>query len=444
MDDFWFFKIANIIFSSAFLIWAWCIKKVIGVWLNPVSIFLLFWFLYTAFPLLVAFEVPVNPIAVIYILLFCIIFSLPTFLFRWSVAFKSNIRKPEAAYYFDTSVMRSSLYVLSGLSIVMVFFGILQQGISVNQVMNNPLSVGGEYAGKRYSGEIVSSVWAQIGMQCSYYTVALGGLIYGSRSNSFKRKAMLLIVVFMPALMVMLLQSAKGLFFLSIFIFVGGLLVARVYNKDYRLLSFSDFRSLMVYGLLIFPFLVLSFLARGLQKVEDFSFIVDRLRHSLISYSSVHLPAFSDWFSERYLNDSLMVYKQESFTVGFYTFMSFFQLAGDDRSVPVGVYDEYYRYGDYITGNLYTVFRGLITDFGLIGSLIFALGFGSVFCFGYWGLLTLRKSAFSITFFIYSVAISYQSYIISTLTWMTIPVAFLAQWFLLFLLMKVRVGPGRG
>ncbi|HHK2201468.1 TPA: oligosaccharide repeat unit polymerase, partial [Pseudomonas aeruginosa] len=138
----------------------------------------------------------------------------------------------------------------------------------------------------------------------------------------------LLFFTFLPALLVMLLQSAKGLFFFSIFLFFGGMLVSRVYNKNYTLVGFKDFRFLLLYGLLILPILIFSFLSRGIYQLDDTALMINRLRYYLVTYSSVHLPAFSDWFSERYFGESLMHYRQESSTLGFYTFMSFFQLAG--------------------------------------------------------------------------------------------------------------------
>jgi hypothetical protein len=104
----------------------------------------------------------------------------------------------------------------------------------------------------------------------------------------------------------------------------------------------------------------------------------------------------------------------------------------------MGIYDEFYAYGDYISGNLYTVFRGTITDFGLAGSLIFAFIVGSVCALNFWYLLGTKKSEFSIVFFIYFVAISYQTYIISTLTWLTISVVVAAQWIMLILLTRIR------
>lgn len=438
MDEFWVLKIVNLFISSLFLVGAWGARKGVGAWLNPMSISFLFWFLYTAFPLVVAFEVPVSPLAIVYILLFCTVFSLSGLVFPWSTAFALNKRKLNSDFYFDRSLFVFVFYVAAVLSGVFIFLGVLQQGIPIDQLVENPIAFGGAYAGKRYAGEIVSNVFSQLGLQCGYYTAVLGGLIYGSRVKRGAR-TMILLLSFMPALLIMFLQSSKGLFFFSIFLFLGGVLVTRIYNKNYTLMDLGGLRRLFVCGLLVFPVVIASFLSRGIYQLDDMEQIVSRLRYYLVGYSSVHLPAFSDWFSERYLGESLMNYRQEEFTAGFYTFMSFFQMLGDERYVPMGVYDEFYTYGDHIKGNLFTVFRGFITDFGLIGSMLFAFVLGLVCNFCYWRLLVRNKSAFAITFFIFFVAISYQTYIISSLTWLTLPFVFLIQWVILLCLMRLDI-----
>nr|WP_262924924.1 O-antigen polymerase [Pseudomonas guariconensis] len=438
VDEFWFFKVVNLFIASLFLVGAWCSRKGVGVWLNPASILFLFWFLYTALPLLAAFEAPVNPLALIYILTFCLAFSLSGLVFPWSKAFALNDHKLNAQFYFDGGLYPLVFYLMAVFSAIMIFIGVLQQGISIDQVIENPISAGGVYAGKRYSGEIVSSVYAQLGLQASYCTAILGGLMYGARSYGRSRK-LVLVFSFVPALLVMAMQSAKGLFFFSIFLFLGGILVARIYNKNYTLVDVKGFRSLFMCGLLVLPVVIASFLSRGVYQLNDLEQVLNRLRFYLVTYSSVHLPAFSDWFSERFLGESLMNYKQDYLTGGFYTFMSFFQLAGDNREVPMGTYDEYYAYGEYVKGNLYTIFRGLISDFGLIGSIFFGFVLGFLCNLGYWRLLCKRESAFAIVFFIFFVAFIYQTYTVSSLTWLTLPFVFMIQWAMLACLIKLKI-----
>lgn len=438
MDEFWFFKAVNLFIASLFLVGAWCSRKGVGVWLNPASIVFLFWFLYTTFPLLAAFEAPVNPLALVYILMFCLAFAFSGLVFPWSKALALNERKLNAQFYFDGGLYSLIFHLLVVFAVFMILIGVIQQGITIDQMIENPISAGSLYAGKRYSGEIVSSVYAQLGLQASYCTAILGGLIYGARSIKGGRR-FILILSFIPALLVMGIQSAKGLFFFSVFLFLGGVLVARIYNKNYTLIDLNGFRSLLACGLLVLPVIVASFLSRGIYQLDDLGQILSRLRYYLVSYSSVHLPAFSDWFSERFMGESIMNYKQDYLAGGFYTFMSFFQLAGDNREVPMGTYDEYYAYGEYVKGNLYTIFRGLINDFGLVGSIFFGFLLGLVCHLGYWRLLCKRESAFAIVFFIFFVAFIYQTYTVSSLTWLTLPFVFIIQWGLLSCLMKFKI-----
>lgn len=438
MDEFVLLKLVNLSISSLFIVGAWCARKFIGAWLNPASIFFLFWFFYTAFPLVVAFEAPVNPFALIYILAFCFMFMLPSLLLNWPAAFAANSRKLSAHHYFDRPLIALAFYLIVCSSVILIFIGVLEQGISIDQVIQNPIAIGGVYAGKRYSGDIVSSLYAQLGLQCSYYAAVLGGLLYGSRAASGSQ-AKLLFLSFLPALLVMFLQSAKGLFFFSIFIFIGGVLVTRIYNKNFALLDARGLRKLCSYGVLVLPLVIASFLSRGIYQLDDATLIFSKLRYYLVTYSSVHLPAFSDWFSERYFDQSSMNYRQEYLTSGFYTFMSLFQMLGDQRYVPMGTYDEFYTCGEYVKGNLFTVFRGLVTDFGLFGSLVFALLAGWICSIGFKRLLVREQSSFAIVFFIFFVAISYQTYLTSTLTWLTIPLVFCVQWAMLACLMKLKI-----
>ena len=438
MTDFLLFKVLNVSLSFLFVVLAYAGKRTVGAWLNPVSIFCLFWFLYVFLPLIIAFEAPVSPFAIVYILLFCLMFSVSSYLFNWRLAIDQNKKKRQLGYYIDKKDIVFILIALSFLAALSTLIGVLKQGISLEQILANPISIGGIYASKRYSSEIDKNVFSQVGLSLSYVVVVLGGLLYGARAN-LKSREYLIPLAFLPALTVMILQSAKGLFAFSIFLFIGGILIARVYSQRLYLFSLSDFKRLSIYGLLGVPFIIASFLSRGLYNAGSLEVVLDKLRYYLVTYSSVHLPAFSDWFSERYFNVSIMSYKQEYFTLGFYTFTSFFRLAGDDRDVPMGVYDEFFQYGEYIKGNLYTVFRGLITDFGLLGSLTYALLLGLICSAMYWFLLVRRRSSFTLVFFIYFVAVSYQTYIISSLTWLTLPFVFLLQYILMVYIMKFRV-----
>jgi len=319
-------------------------------------------------------------------------------------------------------------------SVVSLVIGVITQGsMNIVDFFANPLAFAAEYAGKGYGGELKPSVFAQLGLTTSYIVIVLGGILYGA-----SKKKRVLLLAFLPSLLVMLLQSAKGLFFFSIFMFIAGILLVRLYNKTYYLLTFKELKKLLIYGSLVLPIIIMSFLSRGLQHETNMDIIIHRIMRFSISYSSGHLYAFSDWFSDRYLSDSFFSYKQEEFTAGFYSLMSFFRMFGDDREVLLGVYSEYFEHEFHLKTNIYTVFRGLITDFTLIGSLIMACFLGFICNLFFYRLLCSKANAFYIVFFIFFVGIAYQSYIISTLMWLTIPVVFTFLTLFLFVYFKMN------
>ncbi len=420
------FKLVSIFLAFGFLLLAYFSKRIVGCWLSPASIFPLFWFVYTLLPFFVAFNAPVNPFAVLYIFAFNLAFVSSVVIFNWRVAFRANLCKKSSAETFNTFLFRLMFYVASFIAIVFLLSGVFSQGFSFGDIISNPIAVAGGYAKKRYADEIVVTVFSKLGLLSSYIAVVFGGLFYGS-IRSGQSKMLVVFFAFLPSLLVMILQSAKGLFFFSIFLFCGGILVSRIHDKNYQLITYGAAKTLLIYTVFVLPVIIMSFLARGLYGSSDSEYVFFKLKRYLITYSSGHIYAFSDWFSERYFAESVMIFEQKSITVGFYTWMSFFRMLGDDRSIPMGVYNEFYFYGDYIVTNIYTVFRGLIIDFGLIGSLMMASFFGLLSNFVFYRLLCSKDNAVYIIFFVFFVAISYQTYIISTFMWVTIPAVLVVQ-----------------
>jgi oligosaccharide repeat unit polymerase len=427
------FKLVAVVLSSGFLFLAYIAKRVIGTWLNPNSILSFFWFLYTMLPLILVNDAPINPMAIFYILVFCTCFSIGMLAFPWISAFNSNQLKPDATLVFGTQSFRLLFFIISSITVLSMILGMINQGFSFSEMLN-PMAMAGAFANKRYGSELTSNVFAQAGLQGAYLTIVIGGLYYGA-INGNKEKLLVLFLSFLPSILAMSLQSAKGLFFFSIFIFYSGILVTNIYNQKFELISKKVLFKFIMFLLCIFPILIASFLSRGMSEASS-EVAIAKIYAYLVSYSSGHLYAFSDWFSERYFVYSSIPYTQESLTGGFYTFMSFFRLLGDDRVIPMGTYIEYFSHSNYLKTNIYTVYRGLITDFTLIGSLVIAVFMGLVVNFSFYRLLVERLSAFYIVFFVFFVGLSYQTYLISSLMWKTIPFVFIVSSLLVFLILS--------
>jgi oligosaccharide repeat unit polymerase len=165
----------------------------------------------------------------------------------------------------------------------------------------------------------------------------------------------------------------------------------------------------------------ISFVSRGLYEYSSIEALMQKLIYYFNSYAFAHIYAFSDWFSYYVGAPHIMNYtdKHEIY-FGFYTFMPIFEILGSSITVPDGVYDEYFYFSDVFTTNIYTVFRGVILDFRLIGSIVFWFILGLVAHLSYYFLLTKKMPIFSAPFFVVLFGFYYTSFIISLFIWASI------------------------
>jgi hypothetical protein len=111
--------------------------------------------------------------------------------------------------------------------------------------------------------------------------------------------------------------------------------------------------------------------------------------------------------------------------------LALFKALGSGKVVPAGVFDQYYSYGDLLTGNIYTMFRGLVLDFGLIGSVLFMLATGFLLHWAFHTMLLKSRPVLSVAVFVFMMGYFYNSYIISVLVWGNIYLVFVLLWIVL-------------
>jgi oligosaccharide repeat unit polymerase len=405
-------------------------KQVVGMWLNPISIFSLLWVVYILVPLIGGLGSPINPMGTYYIVVFILFFSIPIFCFNWKIAMINNRNKfsAERAFGSNNYIFIFGIFFVAAITCHILDF--VSQGIDLSAGI---LNAAGAYAARRYENELNQNAYSKIALLASFQCTVFGGLIFGALKK-MKLRAVVSAMSFIPSLFIMIFQSAKGLFFLSAAYFLGAWMVTRIFDQNFVAPQVKVSR-LGGPLILVLGFVTISFLSRTGGSLDEIDATLDALKHYFVSYSSGHLFAFSDWFSDRYLSPSIAVaYFQPELTAGFYSFMSFFRLLGDDQIVPLGIYSEVYEIDGIMTTNIYTVFRGLISDFGIIGSLVFALMSGFVVSHMFYRLLNANFSTNAVAFFIYFIGIAYQSYIVSSLTWVSIPLSCLITILALFFL----------
>lgn len=416
-------KLLAIFLSLLIFMQASIIRRMVGTWMFPACLFGLFWFLLTFIPLVLVFEAPVDPIAVGYILLSCLFFSASAFIVDWRGPYKIRRAKNYRAD-FGNVFIRKSFYGITIFAFICLMINTLAQGISLGDIIFNIMETANSYISRRYSDELNVTIFGRLSVVFTYTAAVLGGLYYADRPND-ARGSMVILFSLAPSAAVMVIQGAKGALFLSLAYFISGILIVKILNNDRDLFKTGNFTIIFKYSLIVIPIVVLSFLVRDPSTSGEIEAIKTGLTRGLLSYSSAHMYAFADWFSHFLYNKSTLNYVDDFNAGGFHTFISVFKFFGSDKYIPEGYYEEYYQYKDVIQSNIYTIFRGLIYDFGLFGSLFFMLGFGVFSHASFLQLLISKNPVVSIAIFTHFIGFVYTSFIISQFVWNSIYVTFL-------------------
>jgi oligosaccharide repeat unit polymerase len=409
-------KFLCIALSVMMLVTAYVASRVARSWLVPACIYSIAWFLFTFIPLVTVITVPANPLAIGYILLTCIAFSLPVLVTRWPAIANEPPSNEQGAALFDTTFLRLTFFFFAALALIALIINSMIQGLSLTSLVSNFFITSNALIADRYNDNLAASIFGQIANVACYIAVGLGGLTFPG-FRTWLSRGVALIAAMLPSLIVMVVFGAKGMIFLCIAMFYAGTLVRRLRNKDNRLIDRRTVVRVIIAILILLPFITISFVARGLYEGNAKFSLGEGLMRYYVSYTCAHIYAFSDWFTAYIGQSASQIYVSEEVTKGFYTFMSIFEWLGSTREVPPGVYAEYFQYGNYLQTNIYTIFRGLITDFTLIGSLASCLFAGLICNTIFVAMARNRFSSWSVAFYIVMAGFIYTSFIISLLIW---------------------------
>jgi len=426
-----FGKCLALVFSLMILGQAYLVRRYVGTWLFPACLFGLFWFGYTFVPLAILFWVPAEPYAIAFIFLCTLAFSMGTLAFDWKTAFERNKQKRgTAAVVYDRSFLKIVFYASTLLSVVFVILDSLAQGISLHELFVDLISSAAAYRDLVSYETLEVNIFGRLGTVFAFLGVILGGLLFPSMPTKNGRR-LIVILSFLPSIIVAVTQSSKWLLFVCVAFFYAGLLVYRASAGKLRLFENGSIRSLTLYMAILIPIVTISFMSRGLYAVEDNEELRDLLLARFASYSLGHIYAFSDWFSFVIGGHSELAYAHEGATYGYYTFAPLFRVMGSHKVLVPGTFDDYYSYGELLTTNIYTMFRGLILDFGFIGSVVFMLLTGLLLHWAFHAMLLDKRPVFTVVVFVFSIAYYYNSYIISLLNQSGIYLSFVLLWIVL-------------
>lgn len=280
-------------------------------------------------------------------------------------------------------------------------------GASLRNLTNlkSLIDINTSIAAIRYSGGIESTSIMQILSIFTYAAPLIGGYMIMDTTNIKER--VICILTFMPILLSVLLTNGKAGFIASFFLFISGLLVRFTEkNKNVRKINKKRLGLFFLILIIVITILILAMMLRiGSLDIITLKIVLKKF----LVYGFGHVQAFDNWFITIDVNNKIF---------GGYTFMAIFKNLGLLERAQ-GVYEPVKG----VYSNVFTAYRGIIHDFGILGGIIFNLFSGMVSGYFYgnlkWGMkfkLLSRVIVAAVYFFIfYSFIISpwtYTSYIL--------------------------------
>src|SRR4051812_48989604 len=242
-----FNKSVALIFSLMILGQAYVVRRFVGTWLFPACLFGLFWFGYTFLPLVVLFSVPAEPYAIAFIWLCTLAFSIGSLPFDWKLAFARNTRKQEIAVLVYGSPFLKIAFVLVTLASLLFFMlNVFDQSISLHDLFFDLYATAAAYADLLYSESLNANIFERLSIVCMYLGAILGGFLLPCSPTKSGRR-LIVLLSFLTSILVAITQSGKGLLFLCIAFFCGGLLVCRASMGKLRLFEKGSGKSLTIY-----------------------------------------------------------------------------------------------------------------------------------------------------------------------------------------------------
>lgn len=316
-------------------------------------IWTLYWYLNILFSEIFFVEIEIS--AALY--LFLISISISLFLGEFMGKFQ-KIGDSNGVYEININRARTIILITSIFGIVFSIINLYVNGYSLMSLLNlgDLLSLNNQMAIDRYGGERKVSILGQVSLIFVFLTPLLVGFLkkYINKWQIF--------FGFLPAILVVATQNTKITLITAAFFYITGILLNSLFyrNSFPRVSSKSIFYGIII-GILFYSILLFSFVFR-VGKLDERT--IAKANSKFTSYLA-HVPAFDNWLTQH--DESINYYWG---TKTFYGVSSF--LGIEERKQ--GIFEDFYIYKGRnldISTNIYTLFRSLIEDFGIFGSLCF-------------------------------------------------------------------------
>lgn len=344
-----------------------------GTWFAFSSLMSLLWAGIISFSMLAAPDFYFSPVAISLIAGFLIMLSIGSLtaerLFVPIVASsKLRLGKPRV----DTTKLAIIMLLLSGLGMLAAVQLIVSKGFGLNSLLSvsSYVNMANQLSIDRYTGGSISGI-ITILLAMGYAGALCGGLLFASTKSPLLRGIALLSIL--PLLVFTIVYTTRATTLYGLIMFASSNIVGKALQERPKLKLFNRTNIILgLVGLIVIPglFLVTQIARAGIDGAN--LEIILKVLHHLRSWFAGNVSGFSVWIDNQF--------QPEAPNWGLYTFSGIFDLLGIEKRAPGVFKTMVFIEPERINAtNIYTLFRFLIADFGIIGTILvmYIIGFFS-------------------------------------------------------------------
>jgi len=167
---------------------------------------------------------------------------------------------------------------------------------------------------------------------------------------------------------------------------------------------------------------------------------MDHLLYAIRSYLFGQVYAFSDFFSDRVGMPSVSSFSRDSFAMGQYTFQGITSILGFEKDI-LPRESGFQKY--VFETNIFTIYRGLIHDFGIVGTYLVLMIMGLVWNYAFYRMIARRYSILFGAIYVSFVVFGVVSYLFSAFVAKYLILNIALVYFVLLLNGRIKTSPYR-
>ena len=314
--------------------------------------------------------------------------------------------------------------ILSALAFVSPLMSLIQNGFGLDMLlsMNDMIEMNNEMSVKRYDETLSTSMVMQLLLVFTYLAPLVGGFFYKYIKHWLSWSTIL------PGLLVALTQAMKMSLITGVMLWFAGYLTYVLFERvEIRI----NLKKILLIVVGVFVFLYVMFFSMFLRIGDNDRSAYEIAEERMTIYTFGHMPAFCAWY------DNYMDAYNEP-TYGARTVMGISNQIGLLKR-EMGIYQDMIR----VTkadgySNVFTVFRVLIEDFGIMGSCFWMALMGACIKLFQNGLKRYRSPYFAMTM----LTVAYFFIMWSFVTSMLAYTSYILMYFLFYFIIRHYVNIG--